>query len=127
MHIQEAMACGALPMVTGVGAADEFVNEICGIKLNARQAMIDANDPRYFIGKPGDSYSNMGSHFWVPEVDVDDIVGKLKHIYYHHDRQPIFDKVKEAKLFTWEDVATAFTTELEKVAAKTTTTRKGND
>lgn len=127
MHIQEAMACGALPMVTGIGAADEFVNEVCGIKLNARQAVIDANDPKYFIGKSGDSYSHMGMHFWVPEVDVEDIVSKLKHIYYHHDRQPIFDKVKNAKLFTWEEVATAFTIEIEKVAAKTTTTRKGYD
>jgi glycosyltransferase involved in cell wall biosynthesis len=105
MHLQEAMACGALPLVTGVGAADDFINETCGIKLNARRNFIDANDPKYFIGKSGDSYTLMGMHFWVPEVDVEDLIGKMKYLYFHHDRNKILDKVDNAKLTTWQTAA----------------------
>jgi glycosyltransferase involved in cell wall biosynthesis len=113
MHIQEAMACGALPMITGVGAANDFVTEECGIKINARQSFIDINDPKYFVGKPGDSYSNMGSHLWIPEPDEDDLAAKMKFLYYHHERKTILDKVNSAKLWNWNDVATMFMKELE--------------
>lgn len=112
MPIQEAAACGALPMVTGVGAANDFITEDSSIRLNARQQLIDANDPKYFIGKPGDSYSGMGGHFWVPEVDVEDLSQKMKYLYYHHERQVVIDKVKNAKLFTWKYAAGKFANEL---------------
>jgi glycosyltransferase involved in cell wall biosynthesis len=119
MHIQEAMACGALPMVTGIGAANDFVNEACGIKLNARQQIIDANDPKYFIGKPGDSYTNMGSHFWVPEVMVDDLAGKMRFVYYHHERQKILDTVSNAKLWTWKAASEILAEQLIELSLKT--------
>lgn len=123
MHIQEAMACGALPMVTGAGAANDFVNEVCGIKLNASQQFIDANDPKYFIGRAGDSYANMGLNFWVPEVSVDDLINKMRWIYYHHERKTVLSKVDNASLWTWETVAETFIEEITKVAAKTKSTR----
>jgi glycosyltransferase involved in cell wall biosynthesis len=117
MHIQEAMACGAFPLVTGVGASNDFVDEVSGMKLNAKQNVIDANDPRYFIGKPGDSYTGMGSHFWVPEVDLNDLVNKLRGIYYHHERHTILNRVNNAKLFTWEVAANTFAKELVNLAS----------
>lgn len=126
MHIQEAMACGALPMVTGIGAANDFVNEVCGIKLNASQQFIDANDPKYFIGKSGDSYANMGLNFWVPEVSVDDLANKMRFLYYHHERHTILDKVNNANLWTWETVSKSFAEELVKVSESKISYRNKN-
>jgi glycosyltransferase involved in cell wall biosynthesis len=114
MHLQEAMACGALPMVTGVGAANDFINETCGIKVNANGIFIDANDPKYFIGKPGDSYAMMGMHFWVPEPNIDDLAHKMRYIYYHHEREKVLSAVDNAKLTTWNEAAMKLKDELTK-------------
>lgn len=118
MHIQEAMACGAFPIVPCMGATEDFVNDTCGMRLNVRQTFIDANDQRFFVGKSGDSYSNMGMNFWVPEVDADELAQRMRMIYYHHDRKAILDKVSNASLWTWDVVAKQFIIELEKIKLK---------
>ncbi len=116
MHLQEAMACGALPMVTGVGAANDFINESCGIKINATGIQIDANDQKYFIGKPGDSYANMGLHFWVPEPNIEDLINKMRYLYFHHERDKVLAIVDNAKLTTWSEAGLKLKTELELLA-----------
>jgi glycosyltransferase involved in cell wall biosynthesis len=119
MHLQEAMACGAMPMVTGVGAADDFITEENGIKINAMRNFIDANDPRYFIGKSGDSYTMMGMHFWVPEPSIDDLAAKMKFLYFHHERNKILERVLNTKtLTTWKTAAKSLFDELVKLHEK---------
>lgn len=113
MHIQEAMACGALPLVTGIGATEDFVNDNCGIRIAASKVIIDANDPKYFIGKPGDSYASMGHHFWVPEPSIEDLGQKMRFLYYHHERESILTKVNNASLTTWDQASTEFISSLQ--------------
>lgn len=106
MHLQEAMACGAFPLVTGIGAANDFIDESCGMKLNARALVVDANDPKFFIGKSGDSYTQQGMNFWVPDPDPEDLINKMRFLYFHHERQKILDTVNNAtRLTTWEAAA----------------------
>lgn len=113
MHLQEAMACGAFPLVTGAGAANDFIDGTCGMLLNARVQVVDANDPRFFIGKSGDSYTLQGMNFWVPDPDPEDLMHKLKFLYFHHERQKILDTVNTAsKLTTWEVAAKKLQEEL---------------
>ena len=118
MHIQEAMACNAMPMVTGVGAFRDFVTENNSILINAARNFIDVNDNRYFVGKPGDSYSNMGMHFLIPEPDPNDLANKMKYLYFHHERDKVLSRVvNDRKLTTWAESAEMFAKELELVGS----------
>lgn len=108
MHIQEAMACGAFPLVTGTGSTDDFVNEDCGLRVNASKKFINLADPKIFAIKPGDSLTNMGSHAWIIEPDVKDLANKMRFFFLHHEKETILSKVSNAKLTTWELMATQY-------------------
>ena len=105
MHVQEAMACGAFPLITGGGPTDDFVNEECGLRINSSKRLVNFNDEKIFATKPGDSLTNMGSHGWVLEPDATDLRNKMQYLYYHQEKDSILSKVNNAKLFTWESVA----------------------
>lgn len=125
MHLQEAMACGAFPLVTGIGAANDFIDETCGMKLNARMLVVDANDPKFFIGKSGDSYTLQGMNFWVPDPDPEDLMHKLRFLYFHHERQKILETVKTAsKLTTWDKSAAMLNDELESLLKRKDTPKR---
>lgn len=109
MHIQEAMACGAFPLITGGGAPDDFVDESCGLRINSSRKLINLTSERVFATKPGDSLSNMGSHAWVIEPDETDLVNKMRFLYHHHERDTVLNTVKNAtRLNTWENSAKKF-------------------
>ena len=105
MHVQEAMACGAFPFVTGGGPTDDFVNETCGLRINSMRRFINLTDEKVFAVKPGDSLTNMGSHAWVLEPEATDFKNKMLYLYYHQEKDNILSKVDAANLFTWESVA----------------------
>lgn len=115
MHIQEAMACGALPLVTHGGPANDFVSEESGIFINTSRTLIDLNSPKVFATKPGDALTIMGSHAWILEPSQEDLMHKMRYIYYHHQRHTVLDKVKNAKLFTWETVAQKYSKALRDI------------
>ena len=55
MHVQEAMACGCFPLVTGDGPTDEFVrDDLCRIPPKA--VVVKADDPKYMMMKPFQIY-----------------------------------------------------------------------
>lgn len=106
MPIQEAIACGTIPLVTGLGCTDEFVEDY---KIKSSQKLVDINN--IFAGKPGDSFNLMGSHTWVIEPDVQDLISKMKMLY---------DSRKKAiprnlKIKTWEEVGKVYHTAIKAV------------
>lgn len=95
MPIQEAIACGVIPLVTGRGCTDDFVTDY---KINSSQKLVDINN--IFAGKPGDSFNLMGSHTWIIEPDVTDLIQKMRMLYGTQKRAiPRSDKIK-----TWDEV-----------------------
>lgn len=118
MHIQEAMACGAFPLVTGNGATDDFVNETCGLRINSGKRLLDLTSPKVFAVKPGDSLTNMGSHAWIVEPSEEDLVNKMRYFYYHHNREEILSPVKSAKLTTWIAMADKYVDVIKKLEEK---------
>lgn len=106
MPIQEAIACGTIPLVTASGCTDEFVDTI---KINSNPKLVDING--IFAGKPGDSFNLMGSHTWVLEPDLEDLKAKMKQLY--QDRKmavPRSDKIK-----TWETVGLMYFEAIKKI------------
>lgn len=95
MPVQEAIACGTIPLVTGRGCTDEFVTDY---KIKSTQKLVDINS--IFAGKPGDSFNLMGSHTWIIEPDVLDLIEKMKMLYNTRKKAiPRSDKIK-----TWDEV-----------------------
>lgn len=117
MHIQEAMACGAFPLVTGNGASDDFVDETCGLRINSSKKFVNILDPKIFAVKPGDSLSNMGAHSWIVEPDERDLVNKMRYLYQHHEKDAILSKVNSAKLSTWEDMFKSYENLIDTLSA----------
>ncbi len=115
MHVQEAMACGVFPLVTGNGATDDFVNESCGLRINSAKRLIDLTNPKVFAIKPGDSLTNMGSHGWIIEPVEEDLINKMKYLYYHHDKDSVLNVVNNAKISTWENMVNKYLEIIEKV------------
>lgn len=116
MHVQEAMACGAFPLVTGGGSTDDFVTEDCGLKINSVKNFMDITNQNIFVGKPGDSYSLMGAHSWVIEPESHDLINKMRFLYHHHEKKTVLDKVNNAKLFNWSNVGQQYTKIIESIA-----------
>lgn len=95
MPIQEASACGTIPLVTGKGCTDEFVTDY---KIQSNQKLVDINS--IFAGKPGDSFNLMGSHTWIIEPDVQDLMKQMKSLYDNRKKAI----PRNTKIKTWEDV-----------------------
>ena len=99
MHIQEAMASGCIPLVTAGGPTDEFVTDF---KINSGPRSVNMYE--IFALKPTDSMSQMGSHKFVLEPDVNHLVYQLKHII-DNIKSIVVDK---SNLKTWDTVGDAF-------------------
>jgi glycosyltransferase involved in cell wall biosynthesis len=115
MHVQEAMACGALPLVTGGGATNDFVNDQCGICIPSQQVAIDLTANHVFATKPGDSLTNMGQHSWILEPDRNAMINIMRTVYSHHDRPQVLDLVHNAKLNTWDAVVDRYIEVFEEI------------
>jgi glycosyltransferase involved in cell wall biosynthesis len=106
MHIQEAMACGCLPIVTGVGPTDDFIPKDVGLRLSLRAKAINIADSNIFAIKPGDATTLMGSHTFVNEPIEDALIKAMSFIYHSHDRSKYFESVKNVNtLTTWASAA----------------------
>ena len=115
MHIQEAIACGCIPLVTAGGPTDEFVTNF---KINASPRVVDMYS--IFALKPTDSMSSMGSHKFVMEPDAQHLAIQLKHIV--DNLSTII--VNKSKLQTWEDVGLQYFEVLKKVGMPKTLPRR---
>ena len=51
MHVQEAMACGCLPVVSAGGPTDDFIPDEIGLKLPVTRNSVNINDPEFFATK----------------------------------------------------------------------------
>ncbi len=107
MHIQEAMACGCIPIVTAGGPTDEFAT---GYKINSTRRVV--NPYEIFALKTGDSMSDMGQHRWVLEPDKNSLAQAIKKAV--ESPKPELDN---SKLKTWKEVAELYAATLTQVNA----------
>jgi len=118
MHIQEAMACGAYPLVSSNGPTDDFVTDQCGDKITVIRKFLDLTQPDVFATKPGDSLTLMGQHAWIDEPDIKDLTNKLYKLYNMHNREEYLSKVNDAILFPWEKVVEDLSGIIETIAER---------
>ena len=111
MHIQEAVACGAYPIITDKGPTEEFIPREIGVRINTNIGSFNITDPAVFALKPGDSATNMGGHAWVLEPDSENLKFNLRLIYQHHERKRLLDHVKQYQNPNiWSSVAEKYLT-----------------
>ena len=106
MHVQEAMACGCVPIVTAGGPTDEFVEDY-RIKSSTRVV----NPYEIFALKQSDSMSNMGQHRWVLEPDAQDLANLIRKAIVEFRNKP----VNTAKLTTWTEAVNKYEEVLIKI------------
>ena len=106
MHVQEAMACGCLPIVTAGGPTDEFVDEW---KIKSTRRVVNPYD--IFALKQGDSMSNMGQHRWVLEPDAQELANLIRKAIVEHKNKP----VNTERLTTWNKAAELYAATLSQI------------
>ena len=123
MHVQEAIACGAFPIVSGKGPTDDFIPDDLGIKLATTPKAFDINEPSVFAIKPGDSTTLMGSHTFANEPNGQSLGKALQFIYHSHDKNK-FDKINNYTApNTWDNVILKYVEVLENVGSRKYTVR----
>ncbi len=106
MHVQEAMACGCLPLVPIGGPTDDFIPEELGLKLPVKQENVNITDPAIFATKPGDAMTMMSTHTFVNEPSGQHLEQGLKYIYHHHNKQDLYKRLENIPIKnTWDRVA----------------------
>ena len=125
MHVQEAMACGCIPMVTAGGPTDEIVNDQNSVRISANMILKDLTSPEVFAMKPGDAFTLMSAHGTILEPDAQDLITKLQQIIQHPQREELLKKLRNAekKLHTWDKVCQDYNNFIEKIDMETPSTR----
>lgn len=104
MHIQEAMACGAVPLISDHGAPTSFVDfKEDGFSIKTNRRVINILDQKVFAAKPGDSFTGMNQHSFIQEPDSNVLKKLLLEIYKNKDTI-LKDKPQNNKIKTWEQV-----------------------
>ena len=117
MHVQEAMACGAIPVVTRGGPTDEFIPDNASLKIDSEQRVVDFMSPEIFAGKSGDSLTLMNTHGWVLEPNMEGLREGLQVLYHHHDKKILQEKVNNYdNQNTWENVTKAYINVFEEIS-----------
>ncbi len=125
MHVQEALACGAWPIVTRGGPTDEFVPDGIGDTLEAQVVMLDMTSPELFAIKPGDSLTLMGWHAQLLEPKAEALKAALLAIFQHPDRSDQLAKAKAQRpANTWEAVGRRYLDVVKTVHGRHRTTRR---
>jgi glycosyltransferase involved in cell wall biosynthesis len=120
MPIQEAVACGAFPIITAQGPTEEFIPKEIGFRIQTERKLVDLTSPELFAIKPGDSLTNMGGHGWILQPDLQSLKNYLALIYRHNERQKLLDKVKEyINPNTWENIALKYLEVINDVGKQT--------
>jgi glycosyltransferase involved in cell wall biosynthesis len=96
MHIQEAMICGCIPIVTAGGSTDDFVIEY---KVSSTKKVVNLHS--IFGLKPEDSTTLMGSHKWVLEPDPNSLAQTLNTVINNITNI----EVNTSRLTTWASAA----------------------
>lgn len=123
MHIQEAVACGCLPVISEKGATESFIPKDIGLHIKTYRNQINITEPRIFATKPGDSLTNMGSHSFINEPDPRDLQQNLIYPYQSHN-DDLFKKVKEFKNpNTWDKVVQDYIKVFENIKSRTNVRR----
>lgn len=109
MHVQEAMACGCLPVVPANGPTDDFIPEEFGLKLASQPKSVDITNPEIFATKPGDSMTLMSSHTFINEPSGQNLEQALKYIYHHHNKQDLYKRLENIPMKnTWDHVTNMY-------------------
>ena len=104
MHIQEAVACGCLPILPTSGPHEDFIPPDIGVRVETQEAAVDITSNQIFAQKPGDSFTLMNTHTFINEP-IGQILKALQWIYHSHDKK-VFAKLDEVKMNnTWINVA----------------------
>jgi glycosyltransferase involved in cell wall biosynthesis len=115
MHIQEAMACGCVPIVTAGGSTDDFV---CDYKIDSFKKPINMHS--VFGLKPEDSTTLMGSHKWMLEPDPNSLAKILNTVLNTINSI----EVDTSKLVTWKTVAEMYVDSIQYVVKEFKTTKR---
>lgn len=124
MHIQEAMACGCLPIVPVGGPTDDFIPDEIGLKLPTQKQTVNITDPGIFATKPGDSMTMMSTHTFINEPSGQHLENVLKYVYHHHNKQELYKRLDNIPLNnTWNNVAKNYERVINDVRSRDTTVR----
>lgn len=122
MHIQEAVACGCLPIVSANGPTDDFLDESTSLKIPTTKKLIDITNKQIFACKPGDSMTNMGSHSFFEEPNKTDLHSLLFYAYQSHNLDDKYENIKNiTTLNTWDKVASMYLHAVTDVSSKNIT------
>lgn len=126
MHIQEAVACGCIPLISSNGPTDDFIPSEKAFKIPVEARPVNINDPNIFATKPGDATTLMSTHTFINEPSLDYLKKAMQYIYHSHDKSKFYEQVNSIDtLFTWDIVADKYIAVLQEVA-KTTRTNRAN-
>ena len=127
MHVQEAMACGCLPVVPVGGPTDDFIPDELGLKLPIQAQSVNITDPGIFATKPGDAMTLMSSHTFINEPSGHHLEQALKYIYHHHNKQDLYKKLEEIPMKnTWDHVTNMYEGVINEVQYRDGTVRSRN-
>jgi hypothetical protein len=106
MHVQEAAACGCVPIVPINGPTDDFIPEGKGFKLSVQQVPVNIADTGLFALKPGDATTMMSTHTFMNEPSLDHLITAMSFFYHSHDREYILNNSRVENLNnTWDAMA----------------------
>lgn len=109
MHVQEAIACGCVPIIPEIGPTDDFIPKDKGIRVPVKQVPINIQDPELFILKPGDSATMMSTHTFINEPNVEQLVRGMRYVYHSHDRKQLLANITINNLpNTWDAVVNMY-------------------
>ena len=124
MHIQEAYACGCLPILPDFGPHQDFIPEDHYLKIPTEQKMFNICDPSIFATKPGDATTLMSTHSFYREPIGQTLQNALKYIYFHHNKKEWYNKINAAvPENNWNHVVNKYWEVLENVANRQGTQR----
>ena len=114
MHIQEAAACGCVPILPDTGPHQDFIPDDVGRRIKTHPKHVDITSGQIFAQKPGDSFTMMNSHTFMNEPDGQSLQKMLQWAYHSHDKKDYFEKVKNTTFpNTWESVVQSYVKVLE--------------
>lgn len=124
MHIQEAMACGCIPIVPDKGPTEDFIGQDVGFRITTRPTPINIEDPNIFATKSGDSMSLMSTHTFINEPEASSLQDIMGFFYQVHDKKPITDKLDNFIMEnTWNNIAKKYIITLKDIHSRATVSR----
>ena len=119
MHVQEAIACGCLPIVSASGPTDDFIPQDKGVRIPVQQVPINIQDPGIFALKPGDAATLMSTHTFINEPSSEHLLNTLRAVYYSHDREKLMGNLKDiATPNTWSAVVDSYAQVLTSIGSR---------